>query len=171
MKKFLLFFALLSISGNAIAQNAVEAMPSESRILKQLPPDMIKEPLYLKGNLASWVNDSNEFIIYVETSVRKFLFVLQMETARNVKGKFVSLTFLDDAMVLSDGKANYYFGIIPVAENKALMQAHMIEQDFLAIVQGYGLAVHKVPASDANFSLDKLRGAKSVYDYLDARKL
>lgn len=174
MKKIILLFAfIISTSQITFAQQAVEARTTDSRILKQLPAELIKNPIYLKGDLASWVNASNEFIVYAETKEKKYIFILQMDRPRGIKpatGKFTELTFLDNSMVLSDGKAMYYFSIQPLKEDKAAQIAHLTGKDFINMVEGYGLSHHVAPASDKKYSLDKLKGAKSVFHYLEGKK-
>ena len=157
----------------AYAQKAVEAPVQDSRILKQLPDGLVKNPVYLKGNLAAWVNDNNEFVVYAETKEKKYLFVLQMESTRKVKpatGKFTELTFLGDSMILNDGKSNYYFGIGKLKDDKAAQLAHLTEKDFTNFVEGYGLSRHQVPAASKQYSLQKLKAAKSVLEEVDDKK-
>lgn len=171
MKRLLLLLIVLTCSANsANAQKATEGRPEDSRMLKQLSNEVVREPVYLKGNLATWVNSNNEFVAYAETPEKKYLFVLQMEDARAVKGKFVSLTFIGDAMVLNDGKSDLYFGIVPVTDNKVLEQAHMTEKDFSGVIIGKGITRHAVSANDKHYSLEKFKGEKSVYDYLNQKK-
>ena len=174
MKKLLLIIIVFALNICALkAQDAVMAKTEDSRILKQIPADMVKNPVYLKGNLATWVNKANEFVVYAETSEKKYLYVLQMEKPRNIRpatGKFTSLTFIGDAMVLNDGKDNYYFGIVPVATNTVLESAHMVEKDFINIVQGYGLSRHSALADSKVYSLEKLKGATSVLKYLEQNR-
>jgi hypothetical protein len=170
MKRLLLLLIMLACSVTTTnAQKAIEGRPEDSRILKQLSKEIVREPVYLIGNLITWVNDNNEFVVYAETPEKKYLFVLQMESARAVKGKFVTLTFIGDAIVLNDGKADFYFGIVPIADNKALEQAHMTERDFSGIVIGKGITRHAVLVNDKHYSLEKFKGAKSVYDHLDLK--
>jgi hypothetical protein len=174
MKKLVLLLATVLFNMSmAFAQKAVEGKVNDSKILKQLAKDAVKDPVYLKGDLEAWVNASNEFVIYAETKEKKYMFVLQMEKKRDIKpatGTFTELTFLDSSMVLNDGKSNYYLGIKPFNENELLKRAHMEKKDFVNFVDGYGLSRHAVPLTDKNFSLDKLRGAKSVFDYLEGKK-
>lgn len=171
MKKvFYMLAVLLFTSSVSFAQKAVEGNVNDSRILRQLSKDAVKDPVYLKGSLESWVTANNEFVVYAETKEKKYLFVLQMETARKIKpatGNFKELTFLGDSMVLSDGKQVYYFGLEPVAEDENMKRVHLTEKDFASMVDGYGLAQHNVPAGSKHYQLDKMKAAKSIYDYLD----
>ena len=96
-----------------------------------------------------------------------------MHKKRDIKpstGVFKEVTFLDNSMVLKDGKSNYYFGIKPFEENELLKKAHIEKKDFTNFIEGHGLSHFAMPISNKNVSLDKLKGAKSVFEYLEGLK-
>lgn len=123
--------------------------------------------------LGAWVNANKEFVVYAETKENKYLFVLQMERPYSIKpatGKFTQLTFLDDRMILNDGKNNYYFGLTSVKKDQLMQLGHLGEKDFKAAAEGYGLSRHQVPATSKQYSLDRLKAARSVLEDIDNKK-
>lgn len=106
--------------------------------LEEIDVSQFQNPIYLKGEFESWVNENDELVVYTQTDSRKHLFILQgVEENLHINGTIEKLLYLDDFFLITTSEGTASFG----ADQELIKQIMQRNKISTAIKQFDGFGV------------------------------